>query len=152
VVIQGPLALTELHLTFQNPEDRTREGRFSITLPPKAAVSRFAMKLDSGWQEAEVVERHAAQQAYEDALHRRQDPALLEHEAGNEFSARVFPIAARAQKELKLSYSQELPSQSEPYRLPLAGLPTLGALDVTVITGGEGVRFGANAAPVSQQS
>src|SRR5580692_3210228 len=42
-VVEGPLAFTELHLTFHNPEDRIREGTFSITLPAHAAVSRFAM-------------------------------------------------------------------------------------------------------------
>ena len=39
--IQDPLALTELTLTFDNPEDRELEGRFEITLPPGAAVSRI---------------------------------------------------------------------------------------------------------------
>ncbi|HEY7213530.1 MAG TPA: VIT domain-containing protein, partial [Thermoanaerobaculia bacterium] len=86
-VLEPPLAFTELHLTFENPRDRTIEGRFRIALPPGAALSRFAMRLGDVWQEGEVVERQRARQAYEDFLHRRQDPALLEQEAGNEFSA-----------------------------------------------------------------
>jgi Vault protein inter-alpha-trypsin domain len=90
-VLEPPLAFTELHLTFENPRDQRIEGRFRIALPPGAALSRFAMKNDFGWQEGEVVERQLARVAYEDFLHRRQDPALLEQEAGNEFSARVFP-------------------------------------------------------------
>src|SRR5437762_2696781 len=108
VVIDDPLAFTELHLTFRNPENRVREGRFRITLPQGAVVSRFAMRVGDRWQEGEVVERQAARVAYEDFLHRRQDPALLESEAGNEFSARVFPIPPAATKELIISYSQEL--------------------------------------------
>ena len=106
-VAEGPLAFTELHLSFENPQNRVIEGRFSITLPPGATVSRLAMKNAEGWQEAEVVERQLARRAYEDALHRRQDPALLEKEAGNEFRARVFPIQAKASKEIIVSYSQE---------------------------------------------
>ena len=43
-----------------------------------------------------MVELQAAREAYEDFLHRRQDPALLEKEAGNQFPARVFPIPPRA--------------------------------------------------------
>ena len=39
-VVEGPLAFTELHLAFRNPEARRREGRFSITLPTGAAISR----------------------------------------------------------------------------------------------------------------
>jgi hypothetical protein len=134
-VIEDPLAFTELHLTFRNPEPRRREGRFEITLPPAAAISRFAMRTASGWQEGEVVERTRAQQVYEDFLHRKQDPALLEHDAGNEFTARVFPIEAGADKEIIISYSEERPLRSEPYRIALRGLPTLERFDVEVHLG-----------------
>lgn len=128
-VVNGPLAFTELHLTFKNPQERQIEGHFEITMPEKAALSRFAMKVGGNWQEAEVVELQQARAAYEDFLHRRQDPALLEKQAGNQFQARVFPIPASGEKELILSYSQELAGQ-EDYRLPLAGLPKVSTLSV----------------------
>jgi thioredoxin-like negative regulator of GroEL len=131
-VIHGPLAFTELRLAFHNPEDRDIEGRFSVTLPEDAAISRLAMKIDGRWQEGEVVELQAARVAYEDFLHRKQDPALMEREAGNVYSARVFPIPARGDKQLIVSYSQELAGAGEPYRLPLCGLPKVAALDVNV--------------------
>jgi len=134
-VIEDPLAFTELHLIFRNPEARVREGRFRITLPEGATVSRFAMLVGSAWQEGEVVELQAARRAYEDFLHRRQDPALLETEAGNEFSARVFPIPAGATKELIISYSQELVQAGQAYRLPLRGLPKMSALSIRALVG-----------------
>ncbi|HEY4242512.1 MAG TPA: VIT domain-containing protein [Kofleriaceae bacterium] len=128
-VYQGPLAFTELSLTFHNPENRTREGTFAITLPEHAAVSRFAMQAASGeWLEAEVVEKQLARRAYDDFLHRRQDPALLEKAEGNRFTARVFPIPANGDKHIVLSYSQELAGAQ--YVLPLRGLPKIGDLDV----------------------
>ena len=130
-VVEGPLAFTELHLYFHNPEDRTREGTFTITLPPGAAISRFAMENAGEWQEAEVVEKKLARRAYDDFLHRRQDPALLEKAAGNQFSARVFPIAAKQNKHLVLSFSQELGGQA--YTLPLRGLPKTEQVDVTLL-------------------
>ena len=135
-VIEGPLSFTEMHLVFDNPEDRTIEGNFSITLPAGASLGRFAMKLGDVWQEGEVVEKKAARAAYEDFLHRKQDPALLEQAAGNEFSARVFPIPARGRKELILSYSQEL-TRDTPYAISLRGLPELGQLDVAVMRAGD---------------
>ena len=134
-VLEPPLAFTELRLTFGNPRDQVIEGRFRIALPPGAAISRFAMEIGGRWQEGEVVERQRARQAYEDFLHRRQDPALLEQEAGNEFSARVFPIPARGRKELIVSYSQPLARADQPYVLPLLGLPEIGVLDVRVLLG-----------------
>ncbi len=132
-VVEDPLAFTELHFTFANPSPRAIEGRFEITLPPGATISRFAMRQEWGWQEGEVVELQAARAAYEDALHRRTDPALLEKQAGNRFQARVFPIAASGEKEIIFSYSQELKTAGEPYRLYLDGLPRLGKLDVRVL-------------------
>jgi tetratricopeptide (TPR) repeat protein len=134
-VIDGPLAFTELQLRFANPLDRVIEGRFSITLPEGAAISRLAMRLDTGWQEAEVVELQAARRAYEDFLHRRQDPALLEKEAGNEFNARIFPIPARGTKDIIISYSQNLAHSGAAYRLPLRGLPAIDSLRVNALVG-----------------
>ncbi len=134
--LEPPLAFTELHLTFENPRDARIEGRFRIALPPGAALSRFAMKGVGGdWQEGEVVERRRAQVVYEDYLHRRQDPALLEQEAANEFSARVFPIPARGRKELIVSYSIALARADQPYVIPLRGLADVGSLDVRVLLG-----------------
>jgi tetratricopeptide (TPR) repeat protein len=133
-VFQGPLAFTELHLYFHNPEDRVREGTFAITLPPRAAVSRFAMENNGQWMEAEVVEKMKARRAYEDFLHRRQDPALLEKAEGNQFTARVFPIPAKGDKHLVLSFSQDLPG--ERYTLPLRGLPKVERVDVRLSTTG----------------
>jgi tetratricopeptide (TPR) repeat protein len=127
-VVQGPLAFTELHLYFANTENRIREGTFAITLPSGAAVSRFAMENDGQFMEAEVVEKQLARRAYEDFLHRRQDPALMEKAEGNQFTARVFPIAAKAQKHLVISFSQELPGAR--YALPLRGLPKVERVDV----------------------
>lgn len=134
-VVEDPLALTELHLTFENPEDRVLEGTFRITLPQGASLSRFAMKVGETWQEGEVVEKQAARRAYEDFLHRKQDPALMEQGAGNEFSARVFPIPARGTKELIVTYAQAVEAGA-PYVLPLRGLPQLGSLDVNVHVAG----------------
>jgi hypothetical protein len=107
-VIDGPLALTELELAFDNPEDRVREGRFTIALPDGASISRLAMMIRDQWMEGEVVRRLQARQVYETHLRPVRDPALLERDAGNVFSARVFPIEPRARKRLIVTYAQEV--------------------------------------------
>jgi len=135
-VLDEPLAYTEVHLAFANPENRPLEGRFEVTLPPGATVSRFAMKIGDAWQEAEMVEKTRARVAYEDFLHRKQDPALLEQAAPNAFSARVFPIPARGRKEIVIAYAQEL-APGAGYAFPLAGLPAVDDLDVTVVRAGD---------------
>ncbi|MCA9653714.1 MAG: hypothetical protein KC501_27595, partial [Myxococcales bacterium] len=133
VVIEDPLAFTELHLVFDNPEDRRREGRFEIELPPGAVLSRLAMRIGDRWQEGEVVERGKARRTYETFMHTRPevDPALLEHDAANKVRARVFPILPRERKEIIVSFSQEL--GRDPYRLPLQGLSTVESFDARVV-------------------
>tara|TARA_R110002073_G_scaffold142117_3_gene293724 strand:+ start:89609 stop:92794 length:3186 start_codon:yes stop_codon:yes gene_type:complete len=128
-VIDGPLAFTELHMRFRNPLQRQLEGRFQITLPEGASVSRLAMRMSDGWREAEVVERQAARRAYEDFLHSKQDPMLLEKEAGNQFRARIFPIDAAGTKDVILSFSHEVDAK-DGYTLPLRGLPAIDELSV----------------------
>jgi len=132
VVLDGFLAFTELEMVFYNPENRQREGRFQIILPDNAAISRFAMKIGERLQEGEVVEKQLARRAYEDFLHRRQDPALLEMDSGNRFNARIFPIAPKSEKLIIVSYSQRLAGENSEYILPLKGLPKLQQLSVKV--------------------
>ncbi len=124
-VLDGIFAFTEIKLTFHNPESRQREGRFRISLPEGAHLARFAMMIGDKWQEGEVVERKKAIRVYEDFLHRKQDPALLESDAGNEFSARIFPIPPNADKKIVLSYSTTLDSFPPKHTIPLLGLPKI---------------------------
>src|SRR6059058_5078152 len=125
--IQGMLSLTELDLRFRNPKARRIEGRFSCTLPANAAISRFAKEVNGQLMEGEVVERLRANQVYEQFLHQMRDPALLEQDQGNRFSARIFPIEANASTRLVLSYSMVLPMEGgvRRYTLPLRGMPSM---------------------------
>src|SRR5262249_13477788 len=116
---------------FHNTEARIREGRFSITLPAGAAVGRFAMKIGDVWREARVVSRARGREVYESFLKQRVDPALLEQDIGNQFSARVFPIAADADKELVIAYDHTV-SASQPYVLALKGLPAIPSYKVAI--------------------
>src|SRR5258708_21198408 len=137
-VLEGPLAFTELHLTFDNPSGRRLEGTFKIVLPVGASISRFAMRVGDAWQEGEVVERQRAREAYEDFLHKKQDPALLEASAGNEFSARVFPIPPNAAKDIVISYAEEIRAKA-PYAFALRGLPRIGRIDAAASEAGANV-------------
>ncbi|TGN10047.1 VIT domain-containing protein [Leptospira ilyithenensis] len=132
-VLDGFFAFTEIKLSFYNPEDRQREGRFRIVLPDNAHLARFAMMIGNNWQEGEVVEKEKATRVYEDFLHRKQDPALLESDAGNEFSARVFPIPAKSEKKIIISYSSTLSSFPPAYILPIKGLPGIDEFQARVI-------------------
>lgn len=129
--VQGMLSLTELELVFRNPHPRRMEGRFTCVLPPGATISRFAKEVNGVLMEGEVVERLRANRIYDEILHQMRDPALLEQDQGNRFSARIFPIEANGQVRLILSYTRTLGleqaqgSAARTFALPLRGLPTV---------------------------
>src|SRR5258706_9024930 len=107
--VHGPLSLVEVEMTFRNSENRQMEGRFTYTLPPGATISRFAKEVNGKLMEGEVVERMRAQAVYTEILHTMRDPALLEADQGNRFSARVFPVPANGTVRLLLAFSKLLP-------------------------------------------
>jgi tetratricopeptide (TPR) repeat protein len=128
VAIHGMLSLTEMEFRFRNPQAKRMEGRFMCTLPPNAAISRFAKEVNGQLMEGEVVERLRANQVYEQYLHQMRDPALLEQDQGNRFSARIFPIEANDSVRILLSYSMLIPIRGgvRTYALPLRGIPEIG--------------------------
>ncbi|MBE7463554.1 MAG: hypothetical protein HS116_08630 [Planctomycetes bacterium] len=127
LAVHGPLALTEMEMVFRNPQDRQMEGRFQYLLPPGATLSRFAKEVDGKLMEGEVVETKRARAVYRQILHTLRDPALLEQDQGNRFSAKVFPIPAKGTVRLLLGYSQCLPLKNDKRKLtiPMAGMPVI---------------------------
>src|SRR4051794_30618610 len=128
--IHGMLSLTELEFRFRNPTARRIEGRFNCVLPPNAAISRFAKEVNGQLMEGEVVERLRANQVYEQFLHQMRDPALLEQDQGNRFSARIFPIEANATVRILISYTTLLPLHDNvrTFTLPLRGIAKINKL------------------------
>ena len=123
--VHGMLALTELEMRFRNPRAEVAEGRFSCVLPAEATISRFAKEVNGVLMEGEVVERMRANRIYDEILHQMRDPALLEQDLGNRFSARVFPIEPRGLVRLVLSHSERVPAIDgiRAHGIPLRGLP-----------------------------
>ncbi len=125
--VSGMLSLTEMEMRFRNPHPRRMEGRFNAVLPPQATISRFAKEVNGALMEGEVVERLKANQVYDQILQQMRDPALLEQDQGNRFSARIFPIEAGATVRILLSYTRILPLEAgvRTFALPLSGLPSI---------------------------
>ncbi len=108
VEIRDQLAKTSIDEVFVNTYDRDIEGTFIFPLPEGAAVSEFAMFIGDQKVEGEVLDSREARRIYEDIVRRLRDPALLEYVGRNTFRARVFPIPARGEKRVQLTYSEVL--------------------------------------------
>lgn len=99
---------TTIDQTFFNHLERDLEGIYQFPLPPNAAISRLAMYVDGERMEAGVVARDRGRDIYEQIVHRRRDPALLEWMQGNLFQVRIFPLPGRTEKRVLLSYTAAL--------------------------------------------
>jgi len=64
--------------------------------------------------EGGMAERKHAADVYETIRYQRRDPALLEWLDGTTFKMRVFPLEAKQEKRLVLSYTQKLPRFTAP--------------------------------------
>ena len=119
--VEDPLAFTELHLEFENPEPRALAATLEVRLPPTARVTRFAALIDGSWREAEVVERDAG--SLQPALHEPAKPALDADPHGDQRFVVTLPeVPARSIQQLRLAYVESFPEAEQPYRVRVAGL------------------------------
>jgi tetratricopeptide (TPR) repeat protein len=90
-------------------------------LPPEQLVKQVSTADWGTLQEARVVSKQKALEAYEEIVRGRIDPALLEYAGGNTFSGRVFPIPRKGYNRVLIAYEELLPVSAEQvlYRFPL---------------------------------
>ncbi len=111
VEILNQVAKTSIDQVFINNHSRDIEGTFIFPLPEKAAISEFSLYVGDKKVEGEVLDRDKARHIYEDIVRRLKDPALLEYVGRNMFRARVYPIPARGEKRIQLSYTEILEAE-----------------------------------------
>lgn len=109
VHIEDGFARTTIDQTYFNAENSRMEGTFYFPLPPDGSLSRLAMYVDGDLMEGGMAERGHARDVYERIRYQNRDPALLEWVDGSVFKMRVFPLEARQEKRIVLSYTQRLP-------------------------------------------
>jgi len=112
VNILGQVAKTTIDQVFINHHTMDIEGMYIFPLPEDASLSEFSMYIGDKKVDGEILDREQARRIYEDIVRRMKDPALLEYVGRNLFRARVYPIPARGEKRIKLSYTEILKSEA----------------------------------------
>lgn len=112
VEITRQVAKTSIDQVFINNHHRDIEGVFIFPIPERAAISEFAMYVGNQRIEGEILDREQARKIYQDIVRRMKDPALLEYMGRNMFRARVYPIPARGEKRIQLSYTEILKAEN----------------------------------------
>ena len=121
VEIANQVAKTSVDQVFLNHFERDIEGTYIFPLPEGAAISEFAMWVGEEKIQGEILDARKAREIYEDIVRRLKDPAILEYMGRNLFRARVFPIPAKGEKRVRLSYTEVLKAERGlvSYRYPL---------------------------------
>ncbi len=109
--ILNQVAKTSIDQVFINNHPRDIEGIFIFPLPEKAAISEFAMYIGDKKIEGEILDSKEARRIYQEIVRKLKDPALLEYAGRNMFRARVYPIPARGEKRIKISYTEILKAE-----------------------------------------
>ena len=144
--IAGQVATTHVEQVFRNDTDAVLEGTYFFPLPDSASVSEFAIWDGARRLVGEVRSREEARRIYDQIVRSQRDPGLLEYAGKDLFQASIFPIPARSDKKLELTYTQVLRAESGTvsYRYPLGtghNLTTVGQVSGSVeIEGKEPIR------------
>ena len=108
VTINNGVAVTEVEQVFVNTEDRIVEALYTFPVPKGASVANFSMWINGKEMIGEVVEKQRAREIYDSYKQVKRDPGLLEQVDYKRFEMRIFPIPARGEQRVQLTYYQEL--------------------------------------------
>ena len=111
VTITDQVAKTFVDQVFINNFGRDIEGTYIFPIPENASISEFALFMGDTKVQGEILDSTQARRIYEDIVRRLKDPALLEYIGRNLFQARIFPIPARGERRIQLSYTEVLKAE-----------------------------------------
>src|SRR5262249_49893635 len=112
VAIEDQVAVTRVEQTFRNHTDRQLEATYVFPVPRGASVRKFSMWVDGKEVPGELVEAAKARQIYTDIVRRTQDPGLLEYIGNDVLRLRVFPVPAKGDQKLAVSFTAVAPADN----------------------------------------
>lgn len=104
VDINDQVAITTLEQTFRNHTDRPLEATYLFPVPRGASVDKFTMWVDGKETGGELLDSKKAHGVYTEIVRRTQDPGLLEYLGNDLMRLRVFPVPAKGDQKVKLSF------------------------------------------------
>src|SRR5882724_5843050 len=105
VAIDDQVAVTRVEQVFRNHTDRQLEATYVFPVPKGASVRKFSMWVDGKEFPGELVEAAKARQIYTSIVQRTQDPGLLEYMGQDLLRLKVFPVPAKGDQKLAISYT-----------------------------------------------
>ena len=121
--IEDQIAETMVEQVFYNHSDRPLEATYIFPVPKGASVNKFTMWVDGKETKGELLEADKAREIYTSIVRRIQDPGLLEYMENNLLRMRVFPVPARSNQRVSVSYTSVVPKEGDlmEFVFPLKG-------------------------------
>jgi Ca-activated chloride channel family protein len=105
ITMEDQVAVTRVEQTFRNHTDRNLEVKYVFPVPKGATVNKFTMWVNGKETTGELVEAKQAREIYTSIVRRTQDPGLLEYLDNNLLQMKVFPIPAKSDQKVAVSYT-----------------------------------------------
>jgi Ca-activated chloride channel homolog len=112
IAINEQVAITRVEQTFRNHTDRPLEATYIFPVPKGASVRKFSMWVNGKETPGELVEAAKAGQIYNSIVQRTRDPGLLEYIGSDLLRVRVFPVPAKGDQKLAVSYTSVAASEN----------------------------------------
>ncbi|WP_282171025.1 VIT and vWA domain-containing protein [Ruegeria atlantica] len=119
VDIQGDMATVQVRQVFINPSDDPMSAEYLFPLNQKAAVYAMQMQVGDEVIEAQIQQKHEAEQTFETAKQEGKAAALLTQHRPNMFTQNVANLMPGQPITVTLSYVQAVPKIDEAYELVL---------------------------------
>ncbi len=121
VNIQDQIAVTHVDQVFTNRTGNRVESTFIFPLPDGAVITELIYWFNGLKYTASLRERQEAQQAYNERIRQRVDPALLQYFGDNVYKLNIAPIEPNSDVRFEITYAELLPYEfgAVSYRFPL---------------------------------
>ena len=107
VRIDNGIAVTTVTQVFKTDAPQPLEALYTFPVPREASVSNFSMWINGKEVVGEVLERQRAREIYRQVTRvEKKDPGLLEQVDFKTFEMRVFPVPAKGEQRIQISYYQ----------------------------------------------
>lgn len=110
-------SVTTVEQVFTNHTNRQLEATFLFPLPSDAVLVDFKLLVNGKMKKGEVLPREEAERIYLDIVRSMKDPGLVDWMESGLFRARIFPVPARGEQKIQVTYTQVLPFFDGTYKL-----------------------------------
>jgi len=122
IKIKDQTARVTIEEKLKNNSSSDMEATLIFPMPADASISNFTMLINGKKVEGKIMDKDEAASIYESIVRQLKDPGLLENIGSGMFRARIYPIPARGETKISITYSQVLSSDMGlcKFKLPLA--------------------------------